>query len=170
MQMSASVPNPSNPYTSPAGVRNKSPLESESNSLQGLTEQIRKTIFWARFVAIFGFGLGGITLIGGVSFIVILALRVGTDPSLGSVPGMYSVFVYFLGAMFYILPSAILFAFTNKLGQFLETPNMENLSIAMGAQTTFWRLIAIILIAATALCILLIAGGIILGVIVAAAR
>ena len=81
----------------------------------------------------------------------------------GGPQALFMGFMYVLCAMVYIVPSALLFGFTNKLGEFLNSPNMGNLAVAMQAQTAFWRIIGIMFFALIGLCILIVAGGLVFG-------
>ena len=86
--MSDSNPIPANPYSSPRGIGAKDPIVGGSNSLQSLTEEIRKTVFWARIIAIIGLVLSGLTLLGGIFGVVAIAMASGSVVAGPGGPGM----------------------------------------------------------------------------------
>jgi hypothetical protein len=106
-----------------------------------ITPRIRRALAdtkpWVTFLAILGFIVGGLGLLG-MLLQLVLALR------LGSMTLMLIVLLMAIGPALYLLASYYLLTYGGRIGEFLRSGSTRQLEDALVAQKSFWKLIGIV--------------------------
>ena len=130
-----------NPYQAPAA-----PIPSPSLAAAGnwatvpVIELLGQTRPWVMFIAILGFILSGLTIIGGLFAAVVLIAMGGAGMAEGAVILVYPV----LGVVYYF-PSRFLFRFAQRIRDLRYSHNVADLEAALAAQKSFWKFCGIFL-------------------------
>ena len=120
-----------------------------------VTEPLRATRPWARFLSILGFISTGLMVVAGLAMMVIANDKL--PPWMGA--------VYLILAVLYVPPSLFLYRYASAIEVFLSVPSFETLGEALRQQKSFWRLIGIAMAAILLLYVVAIAFGIVAAIL-----
>jgi hypothetical protein len=146
-----------NPYAPPVATAQPLPATPVLSEFPAsVTEPLRATKPWVRFLGIMGFiGTGLMVLVG----LVLMVLPM--DEKLPRWLGL----VYIFFAAIYIPPSLFLFRYASAIERFLFNPSFDGLGEALTHQKSFWRLVGIVMLAILGIYAIGIVGAIVAGVI-----
>jgi len=130
-----------NPYASPQfsseTLFGPSATPADAVSSPGVVRALAETRPWVRFLSILGFVVTGLIAVAVIAMVG--AALFGGEVMVGVV----AVF-YLLGALLYGAGSYYLFAYSQRIGDFLRNPQRPQLEAALVAQKSFWKLLGIV--------------------------
>lgn len=125
-------------------------------NLQQITRaHLREAARWARFLAIIGFVLCGLFILGGVFMGALMDNTMGVAGS--AVFGTAMTLVYVIIAVIYFFPCLFLYRFANRMTHSLNGNSQEDLNDAFLNLKSFFRYLGIITIIVLALYALMVA-------------
>jgi hypothetical protein len=154
----------SNPYSTPV-VQGKKRSSGGGSGGGSAIEPLRKTRPWVIFLAILGF-INSLFVVGGA--VIVMISPAPDDVENGGLVKIIAASIMLVSGLLYGIPSFLLVKYGMAIGEFLEQPNSENLSRALSAQMSFWRLIGMVTAIVLGLFVGLIVLALILGVSAAA--
>jgi len=120
-------------------------LSSSNIDISSLLEPLRATKGWVRLCSIIGFIGCGFTvlaallvMVGGSTFQTAMA----GQPGIGAGVGV----AYLLFALLYFFPSLYLFKYASKIGNALESQNINDIADALEQQKSFWKFAGIVVL------------------------
>jgi GYF domain 2 len=143
IQLAAPV---SNPYATPqAAVVRPTMASSATESVpEGALEMLRLTKPWVRFLAVLGFIMMGLTILGGIGFAIFSLVGMGTGNSQMALPMVGMGLAYVVMAAFQLPPVIFLNRYASRIGRLLESGSADDLQEALKAQKSFWKYVGIL--------------------------
>jgi len=128
-----------NPYSPPTGGADnfgQMPATDPTGAITpAVMESLSGTRPWVIFLAILGFILAGLMVLGGLGIMVAGGLS-------DQLPGALGL-VYIFLALFYLFPSLFLIRYGSAIGTLTSGGGVPALEQALAHQRSFWRLVGI---------------------------
>lgn len=134
---------------------------------------LRGTKPWVRLISVMlWIGVGGMLLLAVLMATVLSKTMSTQQPSLpfGQSSGVVFGAIYALFAVFYIYPALKLGAYASSIKRLIASQSVAELETALNEQRRFWQFLGILTILILVLYFLVIAGGVVFGLISATAR
>ena len=134
----------SNPYRAPALADSDLP-GGDSLQNEGVVMALQSTRPWVLFLGILGMIGTGLMLLGGLGFIFFSLTSGRSGPFMGM--GV----AYFIGSIFYFIPSIFLVRYAKRIREFVIAPSGASLESALATQKSFWKFVGILTLIAMVL-------------------
>ena len=139
----------------PIGPR---PAAAPDVDFSAITDSLKRTKPWVRFLSILGF----IT----VGFMMLIGLGMGAVGVAMQDPMMIGMVVlYPLMGLLYIFPSLYLYRYADRIGEFVAGGGKAQLEAAIEAQRSFWKFAGVLVLVSMVISVVFMALAIGLGVI-----
>lgn len=134
-----------NPYQTPA-VSADDGFDVASGSVSPSTiEVLKKTRPWVLFLGGLGFFLAALFILGGIGFVIFVAVRGAGGVGAANVAELIAVaIVYAVMGMFYLAPAGYLIRYAKGIKRLSSEPTLAVLNETLTAQKSFWKFVGII--------------------------
>lgn len=134
--------------------------EPPAASLRTIAATLGATEMWVRVVAF--------VAAGSVVLMILMGLLIGVAGLVGGQPAMgLLIFVYPLVSMLYVPPAVYLFRYARQIRAFVAGGQQATLELALDAQRSFWKYVAILLLVTVGLSAVVVGLAVVAGVIAA---
>lgn len=141
-------------------------MSGEFTVSDNMLESLRATRPWVKFLAILGFiGCGFMVLVSLILFAGFGAKQEGAMAGFGPMLGAF----YLLFVLFYFFPCLYLLRYAGAISR-IQAEGQSAMEDALAKQKSFWKFIGMMAAIILALELLVLVGGIVFGIIGAAAR
>jgi hypothetical protein len=128
-----------NPYQSPSTPRSQWEVQSDVEAVfHEAAQTLAQTKPWVRFLAVVGFLMFAISILGIVGMGIMLAMQPASPDGM-----MMMLAVLPIAVLVYFIPSLLLWNYASRIADFLIDKSSQALAAAVGAQRSFWKYVGI---------------------------